>query len=212
MRRSLVVRGGYVVCVCMCVMVSACLFVLRDELRWEREALDRSYAMLMDHEVAAADLQIEALDTLLLGQLRAWRNWRNPYERLLRGTIKIEQGEYAQSIRYLEESRDICAKHGFDAMICKALNAEVLFRQANASMFSRQKRARNMAMKYYEQGLLIHPDDAFAKKSLDWLKVLQENAEEGEDKGNKNEPSRGDNTFEKQTQPGQGGGTMRKGY
>lgn len=212
MRKLLMMRGGYIVCVCMCVVASACLFVLRDELRWEREALDRSYAMLMDHEVAAADLQITALDTLLLGQLRVWRNWRNPYERMLRGTIKIEQGEYAQAIRYLEESRNTCAKQEFDGMICNSLSAETLFRQANASMFSRQRRARNMAMKYYEQGLLIRPDDAFAKKSLDWLKVLQENAEEGEGKGNKNEPGRGNNTFEKQTQPGHGDGAMRKGY
>lgn len=211
MKRSLIIHVGYMVCICMCIVISACLFVLRDELRRERETLNRSYDMLMDHEVARADLQIATLNTLLLGQLRTWRNWKNPYERLLRGTIKIEQGEYAEAIRYLEESRTTCMKHGFDGMICSALSAETLFRQANALMSSRQRRALNMAVIYYEQGLLIKSDDVFAKKSLDWLKVFEENVEEGEDKDQS--PSRGYDVFEKkQTKQGDGGGTMRKGY
>ncbi|MDP3778612.1 MAG: hypothetical protein Q8R30_01010 [bacterium] len=185
--------------------------MFRDELRWEREALDRSYEMLMDHDVAPADMQISVLDTLFLGQLRIWMNWRDPYERLLRGTIKVEQGDYGSAIRYLHESHGACVRGRFDRFICKALDAEILFRQANASIFSRQRRALNMAMKYLEQGLLIDSDDVFAKKTLDWLKILQENAEEGQDSRD-NDPGHGDKKLDKNQKPGQGGGAMRKGY
>lgn len=211
MRKSLVMRMGYILCVCVCVIIAGGLFVLRDELRWEREALDQSYNMLMNHEVARADIQITALDALLLGQLRIWMDWRDPYERLLRGTIKLEQGDYMLAIRYLHESHTACLHGGFDRILCNALEGEVLFRQANASIFSRQRRALNMAMTYLEQGLLIDSDDVFAKKTLDWLKVLEENAEKEQDSQD-NEPGRGDKALDSKEKPGQGGSTVRKGY
>lgn len=215
MRRSLMARVGYIVCVCLCIVASACLFVLRDELRWERETLNRSYTMLMDHEVARADAQITMLDTGLLGRLRTWRGWKNPYERLLRGTIKIEQGEYAQAIRYLQESQDACIKGGFNGSICHALNAEILFRQANASILSRQRRSINAAIAYYERGLRLQPDDAYAKKSLDWLKVFEEHTqdarEKDKEKGKGISRERSD-MLEKESNPGDGEGAMRKGY
>jgi len=204
-------RMGYVLFVCVCVIAAAILFVLRDELRWEREALDRSYMMLMDHEVARADTQLATLDTLLLGQLRTLMNWKDPYELLLRGTIKVEQGDYASAIRYLHESHSACVQGQFDRIMCNVLEGEVLFRQANAFIFTRQRRSLNMAMKYYEQGLLIDPDDVFAKKTLDWLKVLQENAEEGEDSQDK-DSGRGNDVLDKGQRPGHGSGAARKGY
>ena len=209
-KKSLIMRIGYVLFVCVCVVAAASLFVLRDELRREREVLDRSYMMLMDHEVARADMQLVMLDTLLLGQLRALMNWKNPYERLLRGTIKVEQGDYALAIRYLHESFGACVQGRFDR-ICNVLEGEVLFRQANAFIFTRQKNSLNTAMKYYEQGLLIDPDDVFAKKTLDWLKILQENAEEGQDSQDK-DPGRGNDAMDKGQRPGQGSGAVRKGY
>lgn len=213
MRKSLMMRVGYIVCVCLCIVASACLFVLRDELQREREALNQSYAMLIDHGVASADAQITMLDTLLLGRLRAWIGWRNPYERLLRGTIKIEQGEYAQAIHYLEESQDACTKGRFDGNVCKALNAEILFRQANASMFNRKRRAYHIAIAYYEQGLRLQPDDVYAKKSLDWLKVLEERIKDVPEKeGEKSLSRKRFDMFEKEINPVDGGGVMRKGY
>ena len=208
MRVSRIMRVGYVVCVCACAIAAALLFVLRDELRWEREVLDRSYTMLMDHEVVHAATLVTTLDSLLLGRLRAWRNWRNPYERLLRGTIKMEQGEYAQAIRYLEESITSCASGGFDAMRCRQLNAEMLFRQGNAAMLGRQRHKFTVAIAYFEKGLLLHPDDVFAKKSLEWLKLTEEEAEQK--KGDKS-PSRASDVYEKKGQTGEGG-NMREGY
>ena len=207
MRISLMMRAGYVVCVCACVIAAAFLFVLRDELRWEREVLDRSYAMVRDHEVAHADALVATLDSLMLGKLRAWRNWRNPYERVLRGAIKMEQGEYAQAIHYLEESIASCGRGGFDAMLCRQLNAEILFRQGNAAMLGQARHAFTIAVKYFEKGLLLQPDDVYAKKSLEWLKLTEENADQ--EKGKKN-LNRGEDVYEKKGQTGSG--NMREGY
>jgi len=197
----------------MCLIASAGFFVLRDELRWERDVLDRSYTMMLDHEVAAADAQLTLLDTLILGQLRIWRNWRNPFERMLRGTIKIEQGEYGVAVRYLDEARSTCDREAFDHVLCTMLSGELFFREANAMMSSRQKRAWNVAITYYESGLLIDPDDVLAKKSLDWLKVHEENTEDGQDSNkDKQGPDRSGDELQKNAKPGNSGGGMRKGY
>ena len=208
MRIPLMMRVGYVVCVCACMIAAAFLFVIRDGLRWEREVLDRSYEMLMNHEVAHADIFLTTLDSLLLGRLRAWRNWKNPYERMLRGTIKMEQGEYVQAIRHLEESNVSCVRGRFDAMQCKQLNAEILFRQGNAAMLGRQRNAFTIASKYFEKGLLLQPDDVFAKKSLEWLKLTEEHANQ---KNGDKDPKRGSGVYEKKNQVEEGK-KMREGY
>ncbi len=210
MKVSRMMRVGYILCVCICVIASACLFVLKDELEWERIVLDRSYLMLMEHGVAHADATIATLDSLILARVRAWSNWPDPYERLLRGTIAIEKGEYGQAIRYLQESREACMSRRFGAIVCRQLGAEILFRQANALMVIRQKRSINAAIAYFEQGLLLNSDDVLAKKSLEWLKIMEENTDgEKKDSG----PHRGSGTFEKnQGESKEGGGMMRKGY
>ena len=104
----------------------------------------------------------------------------------------------------------MCTNERFGTAFCKALGAEALFRMGNASMLRQEDRAFTQAMKYFEQGLLRQPDDVFAKKSLEWLKLADEETEKKmKEKGK--QADRGPRLFEKQKESSDGQ-KPRKGF
>ncbi|MDP3770063.1 MAG: hypothetical protein U1A25_01125 [Candidatus Sungbacteria bacterium] len=195
-RRIWLLRAVYATAVCAGTILCIVSFLVYDQMQQEVETLERAYALVYDQYAQEADVLLAKLDTTPLGRFRAWVGYEHPYTLVLRGTVKIERGEYGEAIRYLSKSREACTDTRFGAWFCQEFRAEVLFRMGNASMLLWQNRAFTQAMKYFEQGLMLQPDDTSAKKSLEWLKLFEEEIEKGEkEKGKK--PDRGPHLLEK---------------
>lgn len=209
-RKMLFLCIAYIAGVCGLAAVSVVSFLAYREILREVETLEKAHRLLEDRYAADADVLLAELDTTPLGRFRKWAGREHPYTLMLRGTVKIEQGEYGEAIRYLSRSRDVCTGERFEIAFCEVLGAEALFRMGNASMLRWQNKAFTQAVRHFEQGLLRQSDDISAKKSLEWLKLLEEELEKGEkEKGQ--QVNRGPRMFEKQKESS-GDQKPRKGF
>jgi len=188
------------------VAASVIMVWISGALDYERQVIEHAHALLLASDVMRAEQLLAELEHSLIGRFRTRSGREHPVFLMLRGTVKAELGEYNEALRYFSQSIETCA-----GQRCDVVEAEAYFRKGNVAMLRWQDRAFNQAMYYYEQGLALRPDDPGAKKSLEWLKVFEEEMRAGAKKEKDAGVHRGPNLLQDRT----GGPPLsrqRKGY